>query len=506
MNTSNQKSLADSTLSALRWDYTGRAARAISSLVIGIVLARLLGPEPFGLVAVAWLAIGFGNLVADLGMGSALVQRQDICQQDIRYVFTIQVLTGMSLTALLVLSGPLIARFFDQPKLVPVLYALSVVFLIHAFGTTAASLLRRKLDFKKVQFATVCSYLVGFGMLGIPLALLGFEVWSLVIAQLSQATLFSALCYAQVRHQVTPLFRTSSSYGLFNFGSKVLLSNIVNWTISNIDTFFIGRFFDVVILGLYSRAYVLVTKPMHDVVVTMQRVMFSAYSRVQHDVQTVRKVYLACVEFISVLMLPCFGCMALVPATVIYGLFGDEWRGAIPVLVPLALAMPFHAVMAMGGPMLWAQNQVGREFRAQLSTALVFIVVLFATSRISVTAVAWGVLGMSIFRFVLVTHASLKTLDASWASLIRLMSGGMFLLIPTAGAVFLVDHVMTTFHTAASLQLAVDVLVGAGVLLGVALIAPRMVFSLGMHMLADRLTPRMPVRIRPLMKRIFSPA
>src|SRR5262249_25076587 len=150
-----------------------------------------------------------------------------------------------------------------------------------------------------------------------------------------------------------------------------------------LDTLFLGRFFDVVILGLYNRAYVLVSMPMNSVVNTVQQVTFSAYSRLQDDPQTVRRGYLAGVGFMTILMLPIFVCVALVPGTVIRGLLGNQWEAATPFLVPVALAMPFHAVMSTGGPMLWANDKVGREFFAQLLTAVVAIVLLSATARIS---------------------------------------------------------------------------------------------------------------------------
>ena len=245
MRPSNQKSLTDTTLAALKWNYGGTIARAISSLAVGIILARLLGPKPFGLVAIAMLIIRLGNLIADLGMGSALVQRETVSEHDIRYAFTIQVCMGIGLMICLVVLAPVIAHIFNQPNVVTVVRILSLVFVFQPLGQTAAALLRRDMDFKRIQAARISSYVIGFIGLGVPLAFFGFAVWSLVIAQLFQTTIFSCCCYIQVRHKMKPLFMSTSN-GLFHFGYMVLLANIVNWVISNIDIFFIGRFFDVV--------------------------------------------------------------------------------------------------------------------------------------------------------------------------------------------------------------------------------------------------------------------
>jgi O-antigen/teichoic acid export membrane protein len=497
----DQKSLSEASFSALKWDYAGTATRAVSSLIITVVLARLLGPEPFGLLAAGWLVIGLANLVADLGLGSALLQCKTIAEEDVRYAFTIQVCVGIALMGVTGLAAPMVGHLFNQAKVVPVVRAMSLVFLLQTFGAIAVSLLKRQMDFKRIQFARITSYLAGFLGLGIPLALLGFDVWSLVIAQISQTTLFSILCYVQVRHPIRPLFSLASS-GLSHFGFKVLSTNLVNYLISNMDTFFIGHFFDVVILGLYNRVYVLVSTPMNSVVATVQQVTFSAYSRKQDETRTVQRGYLAGFGFMTMLMLPTFGCMALVPGTIIQGLFGSQWGAAVPFLVPLALAMPFHAVMATGGPMLWAQDQVGREFIAQLFTAFVLLVVLFATSSISAIALAWGVLGVTIVRFVLITHASLKTVGASWCTLLAPIRGSAILLILTGSAVFLSDWGFRLLDIAASPRLILDIVAGAGVFVATVLLTPKLIFSPEMCWLAERLDGFLPTWTRPLTKRI----
>ena len=501
MKPADDKTLAAASVSALKWEYAGSAARAVSSIVITVVLARVLGPEPFGLAAAAWLVIGFGNLIADLGMGSALLQRKVISDDDVRYAFTMQTCVGILLLAVTALAAPVMAQIFDEPKVIPIVRAMSLVFVLQAFGGIAVCLLKRKLDFRRIQIARISSYVTGFLGLGIPLALLGFGVWSLIIAQLFQTTLFSLLCYGYVRHPIKPLFALPTGR-LREFGLKVLSTNIVNYVLSNIDTFFIGHFFDVMILGLYNRAYVLVSMPMNSVVAAVQQVSFSVYSRMQDDPSRVRSGYLAGIGFMTMLMLPTYACIALVPATVVDGLFGSQWRAAIPFLVPLALAMPFHAVMATGGPMLWANDRVGREFIAQLAIAIILPLVLFAASSISALAVVWGVFGVTILRFVLITHASLRIVEASWSRLIRPTCGSMGLLVVTGGSVYLTDWALQFSDLSASGRLAADILVGASVFLGTALISTKLIFSPEMDWLAKRASEQLPTWIGPLVKRV----
>jgi lipopolysaccharide exporter len=256
------------------------------------------------------------------------------------------------------------------------------------------------------------------------------------------------------------------------------------------------------VLGLYNRAYVLVSTPMNNVVATMQQVGFSAYSRKQNDTETTRSGYIAGVGFMTILIVPVYGCVAAVPATVIRGLFGDAWISAIPFLTPLALAMPFHAVMSMGGPMLWANDRVGVEFVAQSVTALVTIVVLFAASLFSATAVAWGVLGVTIFRFLIITQVSLRTVDAPWSSVLRPMRSSLILLVGAGGAVLLGDWSLQIVNVSALPRLIMDMLLGGCVFLVMVVSAPKLVFSSEMYWVVERTGVRLPSWTRILLERV----
>jgi O-antigen/teichoic acid export membrane protein len=311
------------------------------------------------------------------------------------------------------------------------------------------------------------------------------------------------VCVARVRHQITPLISGASS-GIVDFGSKVFLTNIVNWVITNADSFFIGRFFDVVTLGIYNRAFHLVNAPMQNVVITLQRVAFSTYSRMQEDLQTIRQVYFASVGFMSVLMLPAYGCVALIPEAVIYGLFGHQWAAAVPLVVPLALAMPFHAAMALNGPMLWAGNRVEREFRAQAITAIVLFVVLLMTATISTIAVAWGVLVITIFRFIVMTREALRTIDGSWNQVFRCVRGGLVVVIPAGTMVFFCDQAVASLNNSEVLRLVLDLLVGGLFVLGMILFVPNIIISFEMRWFCERLNRLLPASVRPLMRRIVS--
>ncbi len=145
--------------SALKWNFLGSFVRVFFQLGIAIALARVLGPEPFGLIAIAWLILGLGNLLADFGLSAALIQKATLNDREIRHAFTAQVFLGSSLTLITYAAAPSLATFFNREDATTVLRWMGLLFLLQAFGQTATALLRRDLNFKRVQLLQTLSYL-----------------------------------------------------------------------------------------------------------------------------------------------------------------------------------------------------------------------------------------------------------------------------------------------------------------------------------------------------------
>ena len=426
-----RSTLAHSAFSAVKWSYAGTTMRMGANFAVGIVLARILGPKPYGEVAVAALVIGLGNLVADVGLGSALVQKNEVSGEDIRFAFTVQVLFAALIVLALWPLTPLIAVFFHQPEIVPVLRAMFSIFILQSLGQTAISLLKRNLRQKEIQTAQLVSYLIGYIGVGIPLALLGVGVWSLVVAQLTQSLLNTILVYTRMHHSVIPLAWPRNAH-MAGYGGKVVSSNVVNWWITNSDNLFVGRACGSVPLGLYSRSFTLVNLPEAGIVSTLQAVLFPTYSRTQDRSQLMRQTYLASVSIVAMLTLPFFAVVAAVPLTVIGGVYGAQWLAAVPVVVPLALAMPLDSIMALAGPVQYGVGRVERELWPQMATAAVMVGVMIVMSRISFVAVGWGVLAIYLLRATLVTRAVIKTLELRWRDVGRSLGAAVLVAVGCA--------------------------------------------------------------------------
>lgn len=394
------RSISQRSYSALLWNYLGSAVRMSSQFFIGIVLARLLGPEAFGIVAIGWLMVSIGNLVADFGLSAAVIQSKTLVEKDIRFAFTAQVLLGTTLTLIGFLLAEYIAVFFHHIDAAPVIRAMAFLFILQSFGQTASAMLRRKLNFKAYQAINITSYLAGYLLIGIPAAYYGLGVWSLVAAQLTQSFLFSVIAMWRATHSLRPTLMPESQ-GMFAFGGKVIGANLTSWGISNIDSVVVGRMLGIENLGLYNRSMVLVATPINIITTSLQGVLFAATARVHGDINKVRSGYMGATSIIGLITLPFAMAVASVAGTIVTTVYGEKWVTVIPVLPPLAIAMAINALLAVIGPVLMAQNKVGLELRAQTISLIFMIPILYLTSQHSLQAAAWGVVLVYLLRWAI---------------------------------------------------------------------------------------------------------
>lgn len=428
-----KESLTKSTGRALAWNYAGSFTRAGLGFGTSIVLMRLLGPAPFGQVAVAILLFGFGNLLAGIGVGSALVQSASIDERDIRFCFTSQMIVGCAASLLLLLSAPAWATFFHQPELTRLLRFVAPMFIFQSFGTTSSAVLSRRQNTRPIQTAIVLSNAIAYLGVAIPMALLGWGVWSLVAAYLTQSLLNSVLVYLRVRHSLVPLLHRDGAK-LFRFGLHVLGANLSSWGISNLDNTVVGRVAGPVALGIYSRAFSLAQMPSESIMGNLLQVLLPAFSKFQTDTKRLARVYMGAFGVAAIVLLPPFCAMAVVPGVIILGLYGTKWAGAIYLFQPLALAVPVNALMALSGPTLGARGKPRLEMKVQFAVLLVAICAFYVSVHYSVLCLSWTVLAVYLLRFAALTRVALHEIDATWVELLRASWPAILLAALAAGA------------------------------------------------------------------------
>jgi O-antigen/teichoic acid export membrane protein len=418
------ESLARRSATALKWSYLGVVARIAMQLVSQIVLARLLGPDAFGIIAAATLVLAISSLVSELGLGAALVQTKELSALNVRAAFTKVLLASSSVALGLYFLASWISTLFGNPDIALILRWMLPSFMLQALSVVSLGLLKRKLDFKSIQIAQSSSYFFGFLVVGVGCAILGAGAWSLVAAWTVQNLLSFLVLYTHARHGVAPALR-GGSRSMGHFGRRVVLTNMANWVIENIDNVVIGKVFGTQSLGSYSVAYSLVRTPANHAVSSIQQVMFPASARSQNEPKGLAVAYMAAVWGVGLITFPVFIGIAAVSDTVVAALYGAKWNQAALLLLPLALAMPLHAVMALAGPMLWGRGEVGREFKVQALVSLILVAATIAAAMMSPVAVAWAVFAVYLIRAIWLHAMVADSLGVPFKRVLAALSAGL---------------------------------------------------------------------------------
>lgn len=359
------ENLTSQTLRGVQWTYIGTAATGLLQMISAAVLGRLLTPAAFGLVAMALLALQFTNTFARMGLGPALVQKRDLSPDEIRAGLTSSVGLGTLVAGLVWIASPLVGSAFGEPEVVPVLRAMGLTLIIHGAGLPAESLLRRQLRFRERESIRVASYGLGYLAVGCVGAVLGAGVWSLVIANLIQTGMCTVLYYHRTRHPLRPIFRWSAYKDLYGFGSRVSLISVLEYVGLNLDTFAVGRYATAAILGQYSRAFVLVGIPVRQLNHGLATVLLPSFSKLQDDVQRLRRAYVGGVSAAAAIIVPLCAGMAVASREIVLVVLGPQWEPVIAILPLIALASALGALTHFAAIVAEAQAELNKKFVLQ---------------------------------------------------------------------------------------------------------------------------------------------
>jgi O-antigen/teichoic acid export membrane protein len=327
---------------------------SVAQIGYSVVMARLLEPKAFGLVAAAQLLMRFGTYFSEMGLSKAIQQKEHLTQRDIRAASTAAIGLGVLFFGIFYLLAPFLANFqMPDPAMATDLSAvlawLSFNFVILGLLAVPTALLRRHMRFKAVALIDIFSNMAAYLGVGITLGYMGYGVWSLVSVILLQAGLQWALTYMLERHSVVPVFKKDAYTPLLGYGGRMSLISFMEFIAGNLDTLMIGRLKGARALGLYNRAMLTIQLPMQSLTMSLTKVLFPALSSIQSDSARMRSIYLASVQMVGFIIFPiCIGVSIAAPQVVLF-LLGPKWVESIPILQILAIVVGIKLLMIFGG-------------------------------------------------------------------------------------------------------------------------------------------------------------
>ncbi len=378
------------TATGLRWSTLATIGLAGSTLGYTALISRLIDPFAFGLLAMANLVVLFTNFFARMGLAEAIIQSPDLSHEEIGAASTVGIAAGVGCFAIVWVAAPALGGLFSEPALPPVLRAMSSSFLFVGVSMTGQGLLRRELRFRELAIIRLGTYVLGFLVVGIGLALLGAGVWSLVAAVVASAAAQAVWQYGRLRHPMRPPATLEPYRALFGYGVRSSGIRLLEYVGSNLDTLAVARVAATALVGQYNRAFYLVTQPLtQHLAGTLTLVFFPSLSRVQDDVPRLRRAYLSVLGLGGVVLFPICAGMAVAAHELVRVVLGPQWGVAAGIVPWIALAGGFNVISKFSSLLTEARAELNKALLLQGSYLVVLAALLIAALRFRPGTSVW---------------------------------------------------------------------------------------------------------------------
>ena len=371
------------------WLGSSRMITQVITWMITLFVVRLLSPSDYGLFGFATLVTGIADLIAELGLGAAIIQKRNLDGDALDTIFWMSMVTGTLIYGLTWLSAPAISHFFNQAKLTEVLRLTMLAFVINSARVIPWNLLTKRIDFARRSIAEVAATLCSSGAT-LVLAKLGFGVWSLVWGLLCRSLMLTVLCVWIVPWRPRWRFSTVQLVDIVRFGAAVSGARITWYLYSNADFLVVGKLLGERALGVYSLVIQLAVMPADRITSIINQVGFSVYSRLQHEPQRFARYFLETLTLTSLVTFPIMTGLAATADLGVLLLLPPRWY---PVAAPLRLMCVVGMVMSVStlvAPAVLAKGRPDLALRFNLLCLAVMPVGFFAGTRFGLIGVSWA--------------------------------------------------------------------------------------------------------------------
>jgi len=372
------------------------------SFLVNVVLARMLTPQDYGLVGMVTAITGLISLFKDLGLTAATIQREEINHQQVSTLFWVNVFLGCATALVTVVLAPVIANFYNEPRLIPITLTLAVGFLFSGLGAQHAALLNRQMEFTQLVLNDILSQIIGIGV-AITAAWYGLGYWALVIFPLLSAAVSTIGYWIACDWRPGLPARKVGVRSLLSFGANLTGFGIVNYFARNLDNILIGRFWGAQELGLYTKAYQLLLLPLNQINSPIASVAIPVLSRLADSPMRYRQVYLRVLEKIVLITMPLVVFMLATSDWLVELLLGKQWSGASNIFMLLGVAGVLQPIANTTGWLFISQGRTRHMFQWGIIGSSILVVSFLV-------GLPWGAIGVASAYSILFTLVLLPIL------------------------------------------------------------------------------------------------
>ena len=430
-------SLHRSVIKGASWRVVGRISSQVVQFGIAVVMARLLSPNEYGLIAIASVFLAFAGSFSEMGFGVALIQRKELHNRHSNSAFWANLGIGLILVIVFYLVSPWIAEFYSEPELRSIIPVLAIVFLLGPFGMVQNAHMYRNMNFRSLAVVEI-STTTSSGIIGVILALMGYGVWSLVVSSLLGKVLNVTLSWWYIKWLPHFRFDKQALHELLSFGGNFTFFNIIEYIGKSMDRLLIGKFMGAHDVGVYNRAYAVMLAPFTQIVWTGASVLLPALASIQEDKARVGQIFLRAISLITFIALPALLGLIILAEPFVNVLFGPKWMAATPILQIFCLLGLSEIIRNMINLIIESQGATSRlVWLGSIQSVTNIIVIMMGISTKQLAMVALGVVVANYIVLFFYIRYLEEIVKLKFAEIVKAIRGGIGCALGMALIVFI---------------------------------------------------------------------
>lgn len=454
---------AQNVMSNMLWRFAERCGAYLVQFVVSIVLARILGPEAYGTIALVTVFTTIMQVFVDSGLGNALIQKKNADNLDFSTVFYTNITFCIILYIVIFFASPLIANFYDKPELAAITRVLGLTIVISGVKNVQQAYVSKNMMFRKFFFATLTGT-IGAAIVGIIMAKNGYGVWALVAQQLFNLTVDSLILWITVKWRPDWAFSFERLKGLFSYGWKLLVSSIIDTVYNNIRQLVIGKKYSSSDLAYFNKAKQFPNLIISNVNTSIDSVLLPTMSSAQDDRERVKIMTRKAIKTSVFIMAPLMMGLAFTGNNVILVLLTDKWIDCVPYLYIFCITSMFYPIHSANLNAIKAMGRSDLFLKLEIIKKTIGIILLLCTMNISVMAMAYSLLVSSVLSQIINSWPNKKLLNYSYLSQLKDILPSIILACFMGGIVYLINFI----GLSPLVTLIIQIIVGAGIYIGLA--------------------------------------
>ncbi|RHC74364.1 lipopolysaccharide biosynthesis protein [Prevotella sp. AM34-19LB] len=451
-----QESLKNKTIKGVGWSAADALLGQGVTFIVGLVLARLLSPDEYGLIGICLIFTTVLNGIVDSGFSNALIRKKDVTDEDYNTMFTTNMAISIVLYVLLFISSPFVSDFFHRVELIALVRVTGLILFFNALSITQVTILTKNIDFKTKTKASLVSAIIS-GVIGIAMAFMGYGVWSLVAQQLSKQLLYTLCLWVLSKWWPKFTFYKDSFKYMWGFGWKLLASGILNNVWNQLYQVVIGRCYTSSTLGHYTRANEYASIFSSNLTLIVQRVSYPVLAEIQDDKERMVQGYRKVIKVTMFVTAVCMISLGAVSEPLIYTLIGTKWHEAATYLPLICISMSLYPLHAINLNILQVLGRSDIFLYLEILKKIVGIVPIVIGIFCGIYYMLLASILTGVISLYLNTWYTGKTLNYSFWKQLRDITPSYFTALVIALAVYFLKYLSLPYYIVLMLQIIVGI-------------------------------------------------